>query len=121
MAASDSAPFRLNSLSGGPTHVFELESGDANTKSAVYARKDGVRVKWDEDFGWSARDEKNQALLILVWGVPASKQGDAPPEGVWVTRKGDASYVYDMKFGVSAADKKAQAQRYREAIGGVEM
>lgn len=121
IAPSDAAPFRLNSLSGGPTHVYELESGEANSKSAVYRRKDGQRVKWDDEFGWAARDEKTQELVTGAWGIPASKQSDSPPEGIWVTRKGGDAYVYEMKFGVSAADKKANAQRLREAIGGVEM
>lgn len=122
MASSGDAPtFRLQSLSGGPTHVFELISGEQNSKSAVYKRKDGMQIKWDDEFGWSARDENNKQLLAQAWGVPATKQGDTPPEGTWVTRKAEAAYVFDMKVGVSAADKKAQAQKYREAIGGVEM
>lgn len=118
---SSAAPFSLVNPAGGPTHVYELESGEYGTKSAVYARKDGQRVKWDNDFGWAARDEKTQELLTVAWGIPASQQGDKPTEGTWVGKKGPNVFVYDMKFGVSAADKKAQAQRYREAVGGVEM
>lgn len=119
--ASDVPHFRLVSRSGGPEHIFELESGEHNTKSAVYVRKDGQRLKWDDDFGWSARDEKSNELLTVAWGQPAAKQGNTLPAGVWVSKKGEHSYVYQGAFGVSAADKKAQAQRYREAIGGVEM
>lgn len=118
--SSEARPFRLGSRSGGPDHVFELESGEQNTKSAVYIRKDGQKIKWDDEFGWSARDEKG-GLLTAPWGQPAAKQGNTLPEGIWIGRKGDHAYVYAGAYGVSQADKKAQAQKYREAIGGVEM
>lgn len=119
--SAEPASFVFTSRSGGPAHKFELQSGDHSSKSAQYVRKDGLTITWDDEFGWSGKDAKSGDLLALAWGVPAAKQGDSPPEGTWVTKKGDASYVHDMKYAASAADKKAQAQRYREAVGGVEM
>ena len=105
----------------GPTHTFELESGEKDSRSAVYIRKDGQRIKWDDEFGWSARDEKSGALLTVAWGIPPASQKDNPPEGTWVSRKGAEAYVYELKTGVSKEERSARAQRLREATGGVEM
>ena len=113
---SISLAFTFRRLYDDLIYTFVLSSSPStiHSRSAIYSRSNNndVRVQWDDECGWSIRDQESGELLSIAWDMPASRQGDSPSEGIWVSRKGEKSYVYEMKWD-DEAGKNVVAEEQR--------